>query len=71
MADRVAIVMDGKLMQVGIPEEIFEKPVDGRVASFVGFENMLGGVISAYRGLFRIEVGEMAIDASGYPEVGS
>jgi molybdate/tungstate transport system ATP-binding protein len=72
MADRIAIIMDGKLMQVGVPEEIFEKPVDSRVASFVGFENMLNGrVISADRGLLRIEAGEIIIDASGDLEVGS
>lgn len=72
MADRIAIIMDGKLMQVGTPEEIFEKPVDSQVASFVGFENMLRGkVISADRGLLRIKAGEMIIDASGDIEVGS
>ncbi|RXA21304.1 ATP-binding cassette domain-containing protein [Methanosarcina sp. MSH10X1] len=72
MADRIAIIMDGKLMQVGTPEEIFEKPVDSRVASFVGFENMLSGrVISADRGLLRIEAGKITIDASGDIEAGS
>ncbi len=72
MADRIAIVMDGKLMQVGTPEEIFEKPVDSRVANFVGFENVFKGrVISAERGLIRIETGELIIDASGDMEAGS
>lgn len=72
MADRIAIVMDGKLMHVGIHEETFEKPVDSRVASFVGFENMLKGkVISADRGLLRIEAGETVTDAFGDLEVGS
>ncbi len=72
MADRIAIIMDGKLMQVGIPEEIFEKPVDSRVASFVGFENMLNGrVISVDRGVLRIEAGKINIEASGNLEVGS
>lgn len=72
MADRIAVIMDGKLMQVGTPEEIFEKPVDSRVASFVGFENMLSGrVTSADRGLLRIEAGKIAIYASGDIEAGS
>lgn len=66
MADRIAIVMDGKLVQVGTPEDIFEKPVDSQVASFVGFENVLKGrVISADRGLLRIDTGGAVIDASG------
>ncbi|HWR25408.1 MAG TPA: ATP-binding cassette domain-containing protein [Methanosarcina sp.] len=72
MADRIAVIMDGKLMQVGTPEEIFEKPVDSRVASFVGFENMLKGkVISAELGLLRIETEELIIEASGSIDVGS
>ncbi|AKB34856.1 Tungstate ABC transporter, ATP-binding protein WtpC [Methanosarcina siciliae C2J] len=71
MADRIAVVMDGKLIQVGTPEDIFEKPVEGRVASFVGFENVLKGrVISADQGLLRIRVGEVVIDAAGDMEVG-
>ena len=71
MADRIAIVMDGKLMQVGIPEEIFEKPAESRIASFVGFENMLKGkVISADNGLLRIETDSTVIEASGDIEVG-
>lgn len=71
MADRIAVIMDGELMQVGTPEEIFEKPVEGRVASFVGFENVLKGrVISADKGLLRIKTGEVVIDASGDIEVG-
>ncbi|KKG11398.1 ATP-binding cassette domain-containing protein [Methanosarcina sp. 2.H.A.1B.4] len=71
MADRIAIVMDGKLIQVGTPEDIFEKPVNSQVASFVGFENVLKGmVISADRGLLRIETGGAVIDASGDMEAG-
>ncbi|MDD3245917.1 MAG: ATP-binding cassette domain-containing protein [Methanosarcina sp.] len=71
MADRIAIVMDGKLVQVGTPEDIFENPVDSQVASFVGFENVLKGrVLSADRGLLRIETGGAVIDASGDMEAG-
>lgn len=71
MADRIAVVMDGKLVQVGTPEDIFENPVDSQVASFVGFENVLKGrVLSVDRGLLRIETGEAVIDASGDMEAG-
>lgn len=71
MADKIAIIMDGKLVQVGSPGEIFEKPVNSQVANFVGFENMLKGrVISVDRGLLRIEAGETVIDASGDAQAG-
>jgi molybdate/tungstate transport system ATP-binding protein len=72
LADRIAVIMDGKLMQAGTPEEIFEKPVNSQVASFVGFENMLKGkVITAENGLLKIEIGKLIIEASGDIEAGS
>ena len=36
MADRVAVMRDGRVCQVGTPEEVYGTPVDAWVASFVG-----------------------------------
>lgn len=36
LADRVAILIDGRIRQVGAPEEVFGHPVDDEVADFVG-----------------------------------
>lgn len=36
MSDRVAVMMDGLILQVGTPEEIYTDPQDIRVASFIG-----------------------------------
>jgi putative spermidine/putrescine transport system ATP-binding protein len=41
MADRVAVFNDGRIVQVGTPEEIYEKPTTRFVASFVGSSNVL------------------------------
>jgi putative spermidine/putrescine transport system ATP-binding protein len=41
MADRVAIFNDGKIVQVGAPEEIYERPRARFVADFVGSSNVL------------------------------
>jgi putative spermidine/putrescine transport system ATP-binding protein len=41
MADRVAIFNDGKIIQVGEPEEIYERPTTRFVADFVGSSNVL------------------------------
>ncbi|MCQ1534656.1 ATP-binding cassette domain-containing protein [Methanosarcina sp. KYL-1] len=71
MADRIAVIMDGELVQVGTPEEIFEKPADDRVANFVGFENVLKGrVVSAGGGGVRIEAGEMLLEAASDASLG-
>lgn len=36
MSDRIAIMMDGELLQVGTPDEVYHKPNDIRVAEFIG-----------------------------------
>jgi putative spermidine/putrescine transport system ATP-binding protein len=41
MADRVAIFNDGKIVQVGNPVEVFERPETRFVADFVGSSNVL------------------------------
>jgi multiple sugar transport system ATP-binding protein len=36
MADRVALMVDGRLLQVAPPQEIYDDPADLRVAAFIG-----------------------------------
>ena len=36
MSDRIAVMMQGELLQVATPEEIYANPVDLRVARFIG-----------------------------------
>ena len=36
LADRVAVIIDGRLRQVGLVDDVFEQPVDDTVARFVG-----------------------------------
>lgn len=44
LADRIAIMKDGEISQVGDSTEIFRRPTDLFVAEFVGAENILEGV---------------------------
>src|SRR5262249_2262254 len=44
MSDRIAIMRDGCLEQVGTPRQLYEWPVNGFVASFIGAANLLHGV---------------------------
>jgi putative spermidine/putrescine transport system ATP-binding protein len=41
MADRVAVFNDGRVMQVGTPEEIYQRPASRFIADFVGSSNVL------------------------------
>src|SRR5687767_10361034 len=52
MADRVAIFNDGKLVQIGPPQEVYERPQTRFVADFVGSSNVLSPDFSrTYGGL--------------------
>jgi putative spermidine/putrescine transport system ATP-binding protein len=41
MADRVAVFNEGRVQQIGTPEEIYKRPVSRFVADFVGSSNVL------------------------------
>jgi multiple sugar transport system ATP-binding protein len=36
MADRIAVFMEGRIVQVGTPHDIFERPASTSVAAFIG-----------------------------------
>ncbi|MBX3572556.1 MAG: ABC transporter ATP-binding protein [Mesorhizobium sp.] len=46
MADRIAILDKGQVMQVATPAEVYEAPVSRFVANFVGNVNMLEGTVA-------------------------
>jgi ABC-type sulfate/molybdate transport systems ATPase subunit len=41
LADRVAVLTDGTIRQLGGPASVVRQPVDGRVARLVGYENVI------------------------------
>ena len=45
MADRMAVMDLGEIIQVGTPEEVYRKPRTGYVAGFIGETNLLRGEI--------------------------
>jgi putative spermidine/putrescine transport system ATP-binding protein len=51
MADRVAIFNEGRIVQVGKPEEVYERPTTPFVANFVGSSNVLPPEATAKLGL--------------------
>lgn len=36
MSTRIAVMMDGEIIQIGTPDEVYHRPVDIRVAEFIG-----------------------------------
>ena len=44
LSDRVAVMRDGRVLQVAPPKELYERPVTRFVADFVGTNNFIAGV---------------------------
>ncbi len=57
IADRVAILRDGRIAQFGTPNEIYSAPVDVRLAQFLGDAVVLPGQIS--NGKVKTSLGEL------------
>jgi putative spermidine/putrescine transport system ATP-binding protein len=47
MSDRIVVMFDGEIAQVGPPKEIHDRPVSKRVAEFVGKSNFLKGRVES------------------------
>jgi iron(III) transport system ATP-binding protein len=57
LGDRIGIMREGKLLQLGAPAEIYNRPADLFVASFTGASNLLAGRVFDRNGEFgTIEV---------------
>jgi spermidine/putrescine transport system ATP-binding protein len=69
MADRVAVMNEGRIRQIGPPQVIYRQPTDRFVAEFVGVNNIFSGEVKdIVRGSVRIatSAGEFVVgDVSG------
>ena len=50
LADSVAVLRDGTIVQQGTPAELYSKPVDARLASFLGAANLLEASVRRWLG---------------------
>ena len=58
MADRVAILKDGKIRQIGTPLEIYRRPADAFIANFIGETNFVPGKV------VFVENGQTAVETA-------
>ncbi len=64
LGDRLAVLMDGRLAQVGPPDQVFAAPADEQVAQFVGVETILPGQVVGYAdGVVEVRVGAHVVEA--------
>jgi tungstate transport system ATP-binding protein len=66
LSDKIAVMNNGKILQVGGPEEVMNHPANEFVASFVGVETILKGrVLEAKEGEITVNVAGHEIEVLG------
>jgi spermidine/putrescine transport system ATP-binding protein len=66
MADRIAVMNEGRIEQVGSPREVYEEPASAYVADFLGVSNMLDAqaIGTDSEGRCQVRVGDFELLAS-------
>jgi spermidine/putrescine transport system ATP-binding protein len=66
MSDRLAVMSNGSIAQLGSPREVYEEPADAYVADFLGVSNLMEATVSAPGSgptPCRLKVGEFELTA--------
>ncbi|WP_131104650.1 ABC transporter ATP-binding protein [Ornithinimicrobium sufpigmenti] len=77
MSDRVCVMRDGRLLQVGRPTELYDDPIDSFVAGFLGRSNFLPAtLINVADGRATVKLGDATVpvhipSSGSLPSVGS
>ena len=71
LSDRIGVMSEGKLLQVGNARELYERPASTTVASFLGLKNIIPGTVSDGRfsskgGKFDFDVDELFKAGPGF-----
>ncbi|MFB7115406.1 ABC transporter ATP-binding protein [Streptomyces sp. NPDC056291] len=64
LADRLVVLRDGRTQQIGTPEEVYSRPANRYVASFMGYRTLLDATVTGTRGP------HVVVDIAGSPLVG-
>ncbi len=50
VADRIAVIQAGRIVQVGTPAEMYRRPINSFVADFIGSTNLIRGKVIGVNG---------------------
>ena len=66
IGDRIAVMKDGKLLQVGTPEEVYENPKNMFVAGFIGSPSMnfIKCIVKLRNGFYVLDCGDFKVNLS-------
>jgi spermidine/putrescine transport system ATP-binding protein len=75
VSDRIAVMDQGNVLQVGSPQQIYENPSSDFVARFIGETNLFMGVVTSREGGFATVnadgLGNLLVEANGEAPVGA
>ncbi len=57
MSDRIAVMNHGRVEQVGVPEDVYERPATTFVAGFIGVSNLMPAMVTG-SGEVRLDAGQ-------------
>ncbi len=64
MADRIVVMRDGQVRQVGTPEELYARPAHADVAEFMGYRNLLPTVARRAGNALHVTLGGASLPAT-------
>ena len=64
MADRLVVLREGRVQQIGTPEELHNSPANAHVADFMGYRNLIDLTVTAVDGS-AVTIGDHALSLSG------
>jgi putative spermidine/putrescine transport system ATP-binding protein len=72
MADRLVVMRQGRVQQIGTPEQVHTAPASWHVADFMGYRNLLPLTASQIQGdRVTVQLGGAAIDGTAQEQVGT
>lgn len=66
LGDRIVIMKDGVVLQIGTPQEVFDHPINTFVAGFIGMPqmNMFDAELKEAGGKYSVKIGDVEISVS-------
>jgi putative spermidine/putrescine transport system ATP-binding protein len=72
LSDRIAVMSEGRIRQVGTPGTVYANPCERFVASFVGDANVLRGRLVSINGtLATVALGDVVVTVPSHPLLGA
>ena len=69
LSDRIAIMNNGRVEQVGTPQEVYRRPSNLFVATFIGRTSVLEGVVTAIGDFVEVKISDIKVKGVAINEV--